>query len=48
MAGLEAGGYPNIEHTDVYQSDNDCCSDHDVSRSLTIWHDNADTVDDDL
>jgi hypothetical protein len=48
MTGLQAGRYPNVEHADVDQSDNNGCTNHDVPRPLTVWDNNTDTVDDNL
>lgn len=48
MIDLQAGWNPDVEHTDVYCRDHSCGGNHDHLRAMSIWYDEANSVDDDL
>jgi hypothetical protein len=45
---LKPRWYPDVEDTDVDNSDENCSANHDPSRTPSIRHDDTDTVNDDL
>ena len=48
MADLKTRWYPDIEHSDVDNSDEHSCCNHDTSWMFTIGDDDPNSVDDDL
>jgi hypothetical protein len=46
VAGLQAGGYPDIKNANIDRSDNDCGPDHNPFRAPAVWDNDSDAVDD--